>query len=30
MKAVDHAVQYAEKGWHVLPLHSVIEWKMHL
>jgi len=19
MKAVDHAVQYAEKGWHVLP-----------
>ena len=27
MKAVDHAVQYAEKGWHVLPLHSVIEGK---
>jgi len=27
MKSVDHAVQYAEKGWHVLPLHSVIEGK---
>jgi len=27
MRAVDHAVQYAEKGWHVLPLHSVIEGK---
>ena len=27
MKAVDHAVQYAEKGWHVLPLHSVINGK---
>jgi len=27
MKAVDHAVSYAEKGWHVLPLHSVINGK---
>lgn len=27
MKSVDHAIQYAEKGWHVLPLHSVIDGK---
>jgi putative DNA primase/helicase len=27
MKAVDHAVEYAERGWHVLPLHSVIDGK---
>lgn len=27
MRAVDHAVSYAEKGWHVLPLHSVINGK---
>mgnify|MGYP003348444846 CR=1 FL=1 len=24
MKPVDHAIQYAEKGWAVLPLHTVI------
>lgn len=27
MKAVDHAIQYAEKGWAVLPLHTVIDGK---
>lgn len=27
MKALDHAIQYAEKGWAVLPLHTVIEGK---
>ena len=27
MKALDHAIQYAEKGWAVLPLHSVINGK---
>lgn len=24
MKSLEHAIQYAEKGWHILPLHSVI------
>ena len=27
MKALDYAISYAEKGWHVLPLHSVIDGK---
>jgi putative DNA primase/helicase len=27
LNSVDHAVLYAEKGWHVLPLHSVIDGK---
>ena len=27
MKALDHAISYAEKGWHVLPLHSVVDGK---
>lgn len=27
MKSIDHAIQYAEKGWHILPLHSVIDGK---
>jgi len=27
MRAVDHAIQYAERGWHILPLHSVINGK---
>jgi putative DNA primase/helicase len=27
MKSIDHAIQYAERGWHVLPLHSVVDGK---
>ena len=27
MKIIDYAVQYAERGWHVIPLHSVIDGK---
>jgi len=27
MKSVDNAIQYAERGWAVLPLHTVLEGK---
>ena len=27
MKSIDHAIQYAERGWAILPLHTVINGK---